>query len=279
MKTIETFESIKKVFETSGSTPVLVTGTDLEDYVCKYPRGIPTHHLLAEYLGYRFAEIWNLNIPEAVFINVLPEHYVQKSRLQPRYFHNTCFGSYYLKDAMLLEDSLQFLVNNDYSKKKIQQSDSLLYIALFDIWIANEDRNHNNYNLLLNPTTSKQFDIVAIDHDACFQSRTFEIDFWSKYPLTENESIISSNIFKKYTNKNITSKEKVDEVIENFYLYASISQSKIKEILEDIPSDWGIELTKIKHFLTSTIFTKEWLSQSEQNFKEYLQSNIINSIQ
>ena len=34
-------------------------------------------------------------------------------------------------------------------KRRFANKNDVLKIALFDYWISNEDRNHNNYNLML----------------------------------------------------------------------------------------------------------------------------------
>jgi hypothetical protein len=63
---------------------------------------------------------------------------------------------------------------------------SFLMIALFDIWISNEDRTENNFNLLYD-ADRKLF--VPIDHTSIFNGNNLD-----KGPeqITINESIINS---------------------------------------------------------------------------------------
>lgn len=61
---------------------------------------------------------------------------------------------------------------------------------LFDLWVANEDRNHNNYNLLLNPTESG-YCLMPIDHERCFNGSRTNIDR-PLVLLTEDQSLVAS---------------------------------------------------------------------------------------
>ena len=273
---LETLEPIKPGFPT-GCKPVLVTCVDFNDYVCKYPRGVPTFALLAEYLGYQYAKLWQLNVPDAVFIKVLKEHFIAHgSSLQPRYFQNTCFGSLYDKNSILFDQlSSQVLSESPYSAKKVKNWESLLYVSLFDIWIANEDRNFNNSNLLLNASTPNQSNIVVIDHNACFKSCIFDSDGWKNSTLTENESLIYSDIFKLYVKKEAVSKDSINEIIEKFYFYVEECRINTKEILNAIPKDWEIDIKDIHDFLKSTIFDKTWLVKCCSTYKEYLNNFLM----
>jgi hypothetical protein len=57
-------------------------------------------------------------------------------------------------------------------RKNLRNSMDLFWIAVFDIWIANEDRNANNYNLLM-VEANEDFSIIPIDHEmelqVCFK--------------------------------------------------------------------------------------------------------------
>ncbi|MVX34389.1 HipA family kinase [Myroides sp. LoEW2-1] len=88
-------------------------------------------------------------------------------------------------------------------------------ITLFDIWVANEDRNHNNYNLLLNTSKGSSFFFYTIDHETIFNSCFLERKL---VEITENESIINTEIAKILFAKKKEINEIVDELIGNFYL-------------------------------------------------------------
>ncbi len=58
------------------------------------------------------------------------------------------------------------------SNEKLCQQ--LMQIALFDLWLSNEDRNANNANLMYDMVNDN---IMAIDYGCCFNTATFD------YPL------------------------------------------------------------------------------------------------
>jgi hypothetical protein len=149
MKVLYTIEEVHKIFNTAGSSPLLVSCDDFNDWVCKYDK-FPKY-LFNELIASEFAKLWNINTPETALINVKSEHipYDKFPQLQPSYFEKECFGSLYLKNTKEIDLSFIPLFREKSFRDKIQQKSDFLKIALFDIWLANEDRNYNNFNLLL----------------------------------------------------------------------------------------------------------------------------------
>ena len=130
---------------------------DLNDYVCKYATGVPTRTLYNEFIAAEFLEHWGLNKPDHRIVNINEEHIlegVKSTRIQVRYFTRPCFGSKHELYAKEIDPSFPNLDINRKILNAIENKFDLLKIGLFDLWLANEDRNHNNYNLLLNPTDS-----------------------------------------------------------------------------------------------------------------------------
>ena len=85
MQILQTIEEVHRVFNTSGSSPLLVTCDDFRDWVCKYDRA--PKNLFNELLAAKFAKIWGINIPEVALINVKKEHVpFSKFSIQPKLF-------------------------------------------------------------------------------------------------------------------------------------------------------------------------------------------------
>ena len=72
MKVLSTIEEVHKIFDTAGSSPLLVTCDDFNDWVCKYDR-FPKY-LFNELFASEFAKLWNINTPKTALINVKTEH-------------------------------------------------------------------------------------------------------------------------------------------------------------------------------------------------------------
>ncbi len=63
-----------------------------------------------------------------------------------------------------------------------------LLIALFNLWVANEDRNWNNANLLYDVNSNN---LIAIDHGCILNTATFD---YNLSLLTQNETILYSDL-------------------------------------------------------------------------------------
>ena len=72
MKILHTIEEVHKIFNTTGSSPLLVSCNDFNDWVCKYDK-FPKY-LFNELVTSEFARLWNINTPETALIKVKNEH-------------------------------------------------------------------------------------------------------------------------------------------------------------------------------------------------------------
>ncbi|MBC7588532.1 MAG: hypothetical protein H7178_09240 [Chitinophagaceae bacterium] len=135
------------VFQTKGNMPLLVLCNDLNDYVTKYNRNRPpSTQLFNEFICASFLKVWGLKVPEIAFIKIKKEHITPELEMPFKWFETTCFGS---KRYAFYKEIDRFFIDstNGISKQNIN-FDDFLKIGLFDIWIANEDRNPNNPNLM-----------------------------------------------------------------------------------------------------------------------------------
>ena len=161
---LKSISPIGRVYDT-GDKPVLVQCEDLNDYVCKHNQGqTPCKKLFAEFLAYNLLSIMGVKLPAFSFIEVKVEHINSPSGVcQPQFFKELdCFGTLHLKEA--LEWSAFPFDKKDL--KKIKNQEDIFSIAWCDIWLANEDRSWNNFNLLMSPENDGWY-IVPIDHGAC----------------------------------------------------------------------------------------------------------------
>ena len=147
LKTVRSIQPITEKYDTMGSSPILVIGSDFNQWVCKYN---DINKLFNELLASEFAKLWQINIPETALVQIDYDKHIipfnNKKGLERRFFERECFGSRFLDNAFDVNKTL--LVNKDIVQR-IKNKEDFLKIALFDIWLANEDRNAGNYNLLL----------------------------------------------------------------------------------------------------------------------------------
>ena len=137
MQTLKSIQTAYRMYNT-GDRPVLVMCSDMQDYVCKYALGGNATNLFCEYVAASFLRVWQLPVPDFAFVNVDYEH-VKHFGLPKHYFDKTCFGSKYSRS---FQELTHFTDNPDLKKQKgyLQNRDTLLKVALFDLWMANEDR-------------------------------------------------------------------------------------------------------------------------------------------
>lgn len=273
MRELQTIEQAHKKFPTAGSHPLLVTCNDLEDWVCKYDRD--SRHLFNELLASEFAKTWGICNPEVAFIQMKREHVPLKiyPQIPDKLIDRECFGSYFLENTLEINNSDISFFNKKSFIDKLKKKDDFLKIALFDIWLANEDRNQNNYNLLLYTSPEKEYFFCAIDHVNIFNSMHLEYDI---VELTEDDTIINSDLAKILFEKKSKLVEIVDKLVGNFYLCTKDCEHKLDGILDLTPVSWGIDKGDMKVRITKNIFSDEWKASCVRSFREFVQIFLAN---
>lgn len=264
-------EAIHKVYDTNGSSPVLVTCDDIEDWVCKYDQSV--NSLFNEFIASRFLNLWGLSTPPMSLVTVLPEHIPNTmigGRLQTRFFQKHCFGSKLLLHAKEVDEFFEIFKSNYYELAKINSREDFLKIGLFDLWISNEDRNHNNYNLILKPEQDGTYTFNAIDHVACFNSGGLNMPL---YHLTQDETLLTTDAAKILFSKGVKLNAALDNLAEDLYLCSNECHENLEDILADLPDSWGIDRAQVRNYIEQ-IFDKNWLQQTEQIFRQYVQLGI-----
>lgn len=273
MKQLQTIEDIHKVFDTQGSSPLLVTCDDFNDWVCKYDR-FPKY-LFNELIASQFAAIFNIKTPETAFIKVKSEHIPRNKfpQLNLGWFEKECFGSLYLENSKEIDYTTILMFEEKSLRDKIGDKSDFLRIALFDIWMANEDRNHNNFNLLLYASPEKLNFFYAIDHVNIFNTSFLD---YGIADLTEDDSILKTDLAKILFGKNKNLNNIVNNLVDNFYLCSQECENKLDEILSLVPNSWDIDINQIRQRIIDNLFTDVWKQKCESNFREFVQSFILN---
>jgi hypothetical protein len=159
----KTVTSIIKQYDTDGHSPYLVLSDELEKYVLKtFKNSHDRPSIVKEFLCTSLLKCWNINTPSVATMSLSPEvldsSYVLNNN---RFSYSTSyFGSTLMENAIDLQ--LFISAKGKIPSRKILNPEILLEIALFDIWIENDDRKPSNNNLLLCPENNGLL-ITAID--------------------------------------------------------------------------------------------------------------------
>ncbi len=270
MQYLKSISLISKVYATTGSKPVLVMCNDLEHYVCKYniSYGRTASKLFREYIGACFLKQWNLSVPDFAFVEISEDHIGELPQLQPQFFKTICFGSRYDRNCKEADKFLSFIEASD--RKLFINKNDYLKIALFDIWMSNEDRNYGNYNLMLNLENSYEF--VPIDHEMIFNTGNLDKGL---YLISESDSIINTPFTRRlYTKKELADKKNLKSIKEEYYLCVNNCQNHLNTILENIPDDWLVNIDFERELLQKELFNPDWIKNVYYQFLTFIQSQI-----
>lgn len=258
---LNSVKAIEYQYQT-GEEPVLVICSDLNAYICKYMRSsAASYKLVSELIGSEMARIWRFNSPETAIVNVKPNHWNGL-----RSSHSTtapAFGS--RKKIGVIDVTPTTIGEIEDTPLMFAQ---LAHIALFDFWMANEDRNANNANLMYDIVKHL---FVPIDYGCVFNTATYD------YPLsqlTATDSIISSEIFEMIA---INHKSSIISVIRdldrNYGICVGRCREQVKYIIEQIPQEWNLNRDTIENKVNE-LFDVHWLEDVWQNFMECLNEKV-----
>jgi len=268
MNRLISIEEVSKRYDTSGSRPLLVHASDLEYYICKYPYHHRDPKLLNEYLAFHFARVWDIKIPELGLVQVKPEHLPQEMlgmQLSYLSIEKPLIGSRLVVDVIEIIDSSSTGISAS-DLKKYNRMD-FLKLALFDIWLSNEDRNCGNMNLLVNYQDEVILPI-AIDHEKIFNSGS---PFGQIYALSYEDSLFYSNLFHRlFTNRRKNNLRLFEEIGASLQPFTSKCQHNLKSIVDEIPEEWGYNKDEIYRNLSLRIFAQEWISEVKKTYLEFI---------
>ncbi|MCO5273504.1 MAG: hypothetical protein M9900_01125 [Flavobacteriales bacterium] len=249
--------------------PVQVIADDVKDYVAKHNRGqAPCTRLRNEVLAHAYAGIWGLPVLEAALLKVDPLHVGRhlSGTCQPAYFKHTCFATRFRKDSTEFNRFLDQA--NAYEGKRFVNRQDLLKIALFDIWLANDDRTGNHPNLLVT-ADGEGFTIRVMDHEGIFYGNNPERPLPH---LTLEDSILTHPALRNLLGRNFKRNTNlVQQAVGNFYLWASACEQRTDEILSLLPADWRIDVATFRPLVQQRLFAQDRLRAVEHHFHELLQ--------
>lgn len=247
---------------TTGDMPVLVLCSDTQQYVCKYMRSSATisYKLACEFIGAVFAESWGIGTPPFSFVKILPAHWASVT---------TSHSSSVPAIGFRKLESVIDITPTTY-KQVMANADTLyqlLKIALFDFWIANEDRTCNNANLLYDIENSR---LISIDYGGILNNVTFDFPMSQ---LTETDSILVADVFAHIV-KSVSTRQlsKAVEQLQKDYLQCINRSKRQSALLSQMPKEWAVPTVKIENKVEE-LFSEPWVKASYENFVECLKLN------
>ena len=122
------------------------------------------YKLACELIGAKLAKAWQLNTPGIAIVNIRPVHW-EGINLS----HSLSAPSIGFRWMDGVVDVTPSTFSQIPATKEILYQ--LIKIALFDFWIANEDRNSNNANLMYDMVNER---LVSIDYGCILNTATFD---------------------------------------------------------------------------------------------------------
>lgn len=256
----------KDVIPTSGSEPLKVLCSDGFYYVVKYPSP-DAGMLIREFIAHFFLMEWEIVTPMNAIVRIDSSHIdssILSSRRNNGHFTVPCLGSRWLSDSEELKPS--FLHRSTSDLKHIQRED-FLRIALFDLWIGNEDRTDHNPNLLLLAGESDPDRFAAIDHTMIFNSG---ITAHPIAPLAFEDSLLSSRYLKTLFRWSKKTEKIFEETTQELVYFVQKCERCLPTVLANIPSEWRLDEQRFEEWAKDNLFQPSWLTEVETTFKTYI---------
>jgi hypothetical protein len=264
---LKSIEKVEIIFATACK-PVLVHANDFNFYVCKYnTSSLSANMLFRECMCSSFLKIWEFKIPDFDFVH-LQNHHIPDA-LKNINTEMPCFGTLYNNEYREIDAFISGMSTKQ--KRRFINKQDVLKIALFDYWVSNEDRNHNNYNLMLQ-IVNEEYRILPIDGGSVFHTGNQDKE---NYTLSLDESILSSPlIFSLFKVKELCTPGLLEELREYYYFCIRSCKQSFEEIINKVPTSWLINKPKEVQNLERFLFKEDWINEVWETFTQHLQISI-----
>lgn len=251
--------SVVHRYQTDGHSPYLVLDEDLDKIILKPKNSInDTASLQKEYLCSLLLNYWNIENPNVYLCNINDDLYNEICIDDIRFkYSDFYFGCQFIEDQFELNSFFSF--KGKVALRNFLNIESIIHIALFDIWIENDDRKPTNNNLLCK-ITEDRFELFAIDHAFTFASLTFNSLSDQYLSFSDNDSILYSEVGISIVKSLNINEDWIEHLKEYFYLCVENVRQNIDDIFNNIPEYFAIieqDKESIKRYLFSEIRLKE----------------------
>ena len=233
-------KTIIQEIPTTGHSPLKTLCVDGNTYISKSRKGLVAfdYEIVSEFICAQFLSFWGIATPTTKGIT-FTQDIIQKSDLSDRhrwdrnYRDCICFGSKLVENP--IEVSQILLLDRFRGLSRFEDPLQFFRIALFDLWVLNDDRKPSNPNLLLEPHTNG-LRFCAIDHAYTFGTSAYE-DLLPNMFMSYNDSILDCSFVAKVT-------KRFGAQLPDFqaYLHESVNfcQNSHAEVLNSVESCLGL---------------------------------------
>lgn len=268
---METYHSIAPAVQQlqTANRPLqmLCDDPDLRLWVVKAAHNrFPAYKLAKELIGYRFAEIWSIKQPMAALIKVDPAH-IKHLEIDPSPYSIPCFGSRFRPNRLDWDKFIRF--SDRWFIRDFTGFEDLLRIALFDLWIGNEDRFHQNHNLLLE-SDEKKTNVLAIDHEAILNAT----DSNHNVIFTDSEMMLPDEYYNLLSSPSVQhvlqgfaeKQEYCSQLTREFPRWIELCKSRMSNIFAEMPLEWEMPKVEIIEYLQRELFKPSWIEMVSEQF-------------
>ena len=245
---------------TEGNTPLEVIAEDGKVYYAKSGKGQnPPISILNEYICTFLLRIWEIHTPAIATLELDPGiiDFHLSVRNRKSHYRTPCFGSALVPEAVEVTRLSDLGGTN---LKLLANPLELIWIALFDNWVGNEDRKPSNLNLLqVEDRDSGKIRIFAIDHGQAFLfMRYADLPEEVPHALSMGDSILDSNSGKEIAYR--IGKRKWKEIIEGFPRKVQTCEKMFSNLSSFLPESLSLDIIEEKAL-------RRFLFDSERNEK------------
>lgn len=254
--------SIIKKFPTDGHSPYLALDDAFERFVVKPPlSNFDFSAIKKEFLCALLLPHWSIVTPPFYSCGITEDLRNNDLENDLRFKLTDCyFASLFLEEATELNRLFEF--KGKVALKNIRKKEDLIRLALFDIWVENDDRKPSNANLLLKSRENK-FDIYAIDHAFTFASVSLDSLYVGMLSFSDNDSILYSELGRELVRNCQINDYWLKEFEQYFYLCVQNCRENFKVIINKIPKTYQLtvnEINCLEQFLFDEKRNKEVLN-------------------
>lgn len=247
--------SLLSEIHTTGHSPLKIVAEDNEVYFTKnYEGKLPAYYLTSEIICHYFLTIWQIPTPNITLLElnakVLKEYLDTFSKRHKAFYYDIpAVGSLLVIGQIMELNSIAEPMEN-INIDKIENKEDVWKIALFDIWVENDDRKPSNPNMLRQQVDYNTIKLYALDHAFCFNSLKYK-DLNPNYGITQsfNDNILYTEL-AKYLLKNHKDDEKFKNTVTSFFQEKiTLCKQYFETIWNFIPIEFGLdEQDRIKLF-------------------------------
>lgn len=267
---IRSVEKITEYIDT-GRRPFRVFADDLSLYVAKGARLNSTDLLVREWLGASAARSFGLNVPPFSPITIMPEHRPDP-QMMARIGINwdiPCFASYHVKNAKdISRENAPSIVR--FFKGDQTALFQFMKLGIFDMFMAVDDRNDSNMNLLLSRSKAG-VSVTLIDQESIFNEGSALHNGLAEQ--TQEDSILFSTmgclLLKCMGNADFVILR--DQVISEFIEWTSNAQREVDSWLTSCPQEWLNQPDIYRNMLVNDLLEANWVQQVVKQYVEYIE--------